>query len=89
MWRLDEDGDGGLGSERSAAAKLALKPQREGSVPGSLDTRPDPAWVAKEWIESPEGVRKFLVPFLFERRCQNGDDERAGDLWFGVARATY
>ena len=52
--------------------QVVLKPQREGcryyvyksSVPGFLDTRPDPereAWVVMEWTESPEGVSNYFV----------------------------
>ena len=72
MWGLDEDGDEGVKKARSAAEKLVLKPQREGggnnvyksSIPGFLDTLPSierEAWVAMELIETPKGVKNYLV----------------------------
>ena len=60
------------GQGKIRGSNLALKPQREGcgndvyksSVPGILDTRPDPereALVATEWTESSEGVSNYFV----------------------------
>ncbi|KAL0960551.1 hypothetical protein HGRIS_005589 [Hohenbuehelia grisea] len=62
----------GTASARTHAARLVLKPQREGggnnvykaAIPAFLDTLPPrerAAWIAMELIEPPEGVRSFLV----------------------------
>ena len=72
MWRLGEDVDGGIDRERSVAAKLMLKPQREGgannvyrtSVPGFSETWPGPereAWITMERAEYSKGVSNYFV----------------------------
>ena len=76
MWRLDEDVDGGIDRERSVAAKLMLKPQREEK---QLDAAEEAVTRAINLF--PKKGREFWVcqshRFLSDIYLSKGDREKA------------